>query len=65
MKRGGPTLRKYLGDIYYLESHLEVCQLFKDVGCYRFCEKTQVSHQKVAEGFALTFDGRKAVIDKE
>ena len=67
MKRGGPTLSKELGDIGYLESHPEVCQLFKDAGCYRFCEKIQGSHQQVAEAFVLTFDGngRKVVIDKE
>ena len=65
MKRGGPALRKELGDIGYLESHPEVCQLVKDVGCYRFCEKIQGSHQQVAEAFSLTFDGRKAVIGKE
>ena len=65
MKRGGLTLRKELGDICYLESHPELCQLFKYTSCYRFCEKVQRSHQKVVEAFALTFDGRKAVIDKE
>ena len=65
MKRGGPTLRKELGDICYLESHLEVCQLFKDAGCYRFCEKIQGSHQQVAEDFSLMFDGRTTVISKE
>ena len=65
MKRGGPTLRKELGDIGYLESHPEVCQLFKDACCYRFCEKIQGSHQQVAEAFALTFDCTKAVISRE
>ena len=58
MKKGGPSLRKDLGDISYVESHPEVCQLFKDAGCYRFCEKIQGSHQQVAEAFAFTFDGR-------
>ena len=65
MKRGGPALRTELGDICYLKSHPEVCRLLKDAGCYRFCEKIQGSHQQVAEAFALTFDGRKEVIDKE
>jgi hypothetical protein len=65
MKRGEPALRKELDDICYLESHPEVCQLFKDVGCYKFCEKLQGSHQQVAEAFALTFDGRKAVIGQD
>ena len=65
MKRGGPALRKELDDICYLESHPEVCQLFKDIGCYRFCEKIQGSHQQVAKSFSLTFDGRKEVIGKE
>ena len=65
MKRGGLSLRKELGDIGYLESHQEVCQLFKGVGCYSFCEKIQGSHQQVAKYFALMFDGTKAVIDRE
>ena len=66
MKKGrGPALRKELGDIGYLESHLEVCQLFKDSACYRFCENIQRSHKQVAEAFALTFDGSKAVIGRE
>ena len=66
MKKGrGPALRQELGDIGYLKAHPEVYQLFKDAGCYRFCEKVQGSHQQVVEAFALTFDGSKAVIGKE
>ena len=64
-KGGGPALREELGDISYLESHLEVCQFFKDAGYYRFCEKIQGSHQQVVEAFALSFDGSKALIGKE
>ena len=44
MKNGGPALRQELGDISYLEAHPEVCQFFKDVGCYKFCEKIQAPH---------------------
>ena len=65
MKKGGLALRKELGDISYLESHPEVCQFFKDTGCYKFCEKIQGSHQHVAEAFSLSFDGSKALIRKE
>ena len=65
MKKGGPALRQELGDISYLESHPEVCQFFKDAGCYKFCEKIQGSHQQVAEAFSLYFDGSKALIGKE
>ena len=65
MKKGGPALKQELGDISYLEAHPEVCQFFKDVGYYRFCEKIQGSHQQVAEAFSLSFDGSKAVIGKE
>ena len=66
MKKGGwPALRQELGDISYLESHPEVCQFFKDAGYYRFCEKIQGSHQQVAESFALSFDGYKALIGRE
>ena len=64
-KGGGPALRQELGDISYLESHPKVCQSFKDEGCYRFCEKIQGSHQQVAEAFALSFDGSKALIGRE
>ena len=65
MKKGGPALRKDLTDISYLEAHLEVCKLFQDAGCYRFCEKIQGSNQQVVEAFSLSFDGSKAVIGKE
>ena len=66
MKKGGrPSLRQELGDISYVESHPKVCQLFKDAGCYRLCAKIQGSHQQVAEAFALSFDGSKALIGKE
>ena len=58
-------LPEELGDISYLESPLEVCQFFKDAGCYRFCEKIQGSHQQVAEAFSLSFNGSKALIGKE
>ena len=64
-KGGGPALRRELGEIIYIESHPEVCQFFRDVGCYRFCEKIQGSHQQVAEEFALSFDGSKVLIGKE
>ena len=65
MKKGGPTLKKELGDISYLESHPEVCQFFKDAGYYKFCDKIQGSHQQVAEAFSLSFDHSKALIGKE
>ena len=62
MKKGTSTLRKELNDIGYLESHPEVCQMFKDAGCYNFCKKLHSFHQQVAEVFALNFDGKKAII---
>ena len=65
MKKGGPALKKELGDIIYLEAHLEFCQFFKDAGFYKFCEKIQGSHHQVAKAFALSFDGSKAIIGKE
>ena len=65
MKKGGPSLKQELGEISYLESHLEVFQFFKDADCYIFCEKIQGSHQQVAEAFSLSFDGSKALIGKE
>ena len=65
MKKEGPALKHELGDIIYLEAHLEVCQFFKDAGCYKFCEKIQGSHQQVTEAFALSYNGSKAIIGKE
>ena len=65
MKKGGLALRKELGDINYLEAHPQVCQFFKDVGYYKFCEKIQGSHQHVAKAFSLSFDGSKEIIGKE
>ena len=65
MKKGGPALRQELGDINYLEAHPKVCQFFKDVGCYKFCEKIQGSHQQVAEAFSLSSNGYKEIIGKE
>jgi hypothetical protein len=65
MKKGTSTLRKELNDIGYLESHPEVCQMFKDAGCYNFCKKLQSFHQQVAEAFALNFDGKKAIIGRD
>jgi hypothetical protein len=33
---GGALLRKELQDASYLEAHPEACELFENVGCYRF-----------------------------
>jgi hypothetical protein len=65
MNKGASTLRKELDDISYLESHPEVCQMFRDAGCYNFCKKLQSSHQQVAEAFSLNFDGKKAIIGRD
>jgi hypothetical protein len=62
MKKGGNFLKKELNDITYLEYHPEIFQMFRDVGCYIFCEKLQGFHQSVAEAFAFTFDGDKAKV---
>jgi hypothetical protein len=56
---GGALLRKELQDASYLEAHPESCELFKSVGCYRFCHKLQGYHQGVTEAFAKSFDGFK------
>ena len=64
-KGGGPALRQELGDISYLESHLEVCQFFKDAGCYRFYEKIEGSHRQVVKSFSLSFDGSKELIGRK
>jgi hypothetical protein len=64
MKKGGDLLRKDLNDITYLESHFEICHMFRNFGCYKYCEKLQGFHQGVAKAFALTFDGSKAKVGK-
>jgi hypothetical protein len=38
--------------------------MFRDVGCYRYCEKLQGFHQGVVEAFSLTFDGAKAKVGR-
>ena len=55
-------LRKELSGITYLESHPETCQMFRDVGYYKFCEKLQGFHQGMDEAFTLSFDGAKAKV---
>jgi hypothetical protein len=65
MNKGASTLRKELDDINYLESHPEVCQMFRDAGYYNFCKKLQIFHQQVAEAFALNLDGKKAIIGQD
>jgi hypothetical protein len=37
----------------------EACELFKEVGCYKFCHKLQGYHQGIAKDFAKGFDGFK------
>ena len=64
MKKGGALLRKDLNDITYLESHPDIFQMFRNVGCYNFCEKLQGFHQGVVEASALNFDGAKAKVGK-
>jgi hypothetical protein len=39
--------------------------MFKDVGCYNFCQKLESFHQQVAEAFSLSFDGKKAIIGQD
>jgi hypothetical protein len=65
MKKGATTLRKELNDVEYLEAHLEVCQIFKNAGCFNFCKKLDSFHQQVAKAFALSFDGKKACIGQD
>jgi hypothetical protein len=62
MASGGKLLRKEMNDVLYLESHPEICQMFKEAGCYRYCEKLQGYHQGVAEAFARSFDGEKVTL---
>ena len=65
MNKSGSVLIQELGDVSYLEAHLEVFKLFQEVGCYKYYEKIQGFHQQVAEYFSLSFDGSKGVIGRE
>jgi hypothetical protein len=56
---GGSLLRKELQDASYIEAHHEARELFKEIGCYRFCQKLQGYHQGVTEAFSKSFDGFK------
>jgi hypothetical protein len=47
MGRGGAPLRKEMDDIKYLESHLEIYQMFVGAGCLRYVQKLQGYHQGV------------------
>jgi hypothetical protein len=65
MKKVGPNLRTELDGTWYFESHPEVADFFKQVGCFTYCEKLQIFHQQVSKVFSLSYDGRKAIIGKE
>jgi hypothetical protein len=56
---GGALLRKELQDISYLEAHPEACELFKEVGCYRFLPKSPRVSSGITEAFSKSFDGFK------
>jgi hypothetical protein len=59
MTTRGALLRRELQDVSYLEYHPEVWKMFKDEGCYRFCETLQGYYHGIAEAFAKIFDGVK------
>jgi hypothetical protein len=59
MSTRGALLSRELQDISYMESHLDIFQMFKDTRCYMFSEKLQGNHQGIAEAFSKNFDGAK------
>ena len=59
----GTLMRKELQDTSYLEAHPQACELFKEVGCYRFCQKLQGYHQGITESFSKSFDGFKVQLE--
>ena len=65
MKKAGLAPRTKLDGTWYFESHHEVADFFKQVGCFTYYEKLQSFHQQVLEVFDLSYDGRKAIIGKE
>ena len=65
MAKSGPVLRAKVDDVWYLEAHPEVADLFKQAGVFTYCEKLTSFHQQVAESFATVYDGRSAKIGRE
>ena len=65
MSKVTPALRSEVDGMWYFEEHPEVEECFKQVGVFTYCEKLSTFHQKIAETFALSYDGRVAKIGKE
>jgi hypothetical protein len=65
MTKAGPALRSEVDGVWYLESHQEVAEFFRQTGVFSYCEKLTRFHQQVAESFALSYDGRTAKVGKE
>ena len=65
MSKAGPVQRDELDGFWYLESHPEVVEFFKQTGVYTYCEKLADFHQQVSETFAISYDGRAATVGKK
>jgi len=65
MPKAGPALRAELDGVWYLKTHLEVAEFFKQVGVYAYCEKLTDFHQQVSEIFVISYDGRSATVGKD
>jgi hypothetical protein len=62
-KQGGLLLRKELDNLSFLHSHPEVQKRFSDARCMTYVEKLQEGyHQAIAETFAKSYDGKKAIV---
>ena len=61
-KRSGRVLRFEPQNLDLFEGNPNFIDSFRQVGCYRFCEKMQGYHKQIAIDFALNFDGIKTKV---
>jgi len=61
-KRSGQVLRFEPQNLDLFEGNPNFIDSFRQVGCYRFCEKMQGYHKQMSMDFALNFDGIKTKV---
>jgi hypothetical protein len=64
MSKSGPSLRAEIDGVWYLETHPDVVEFFKQAGVFAYCEKLTSFHQQVVKSFAISYDGRSVKIGK-
>ena len=61
-KRSGQVLHFEPQNLDLFEENPNFIDSFRRVSCYRFCEKMQGYHKKIAIDFTLNFDGIKTKV---